>query len=119
MLNKFIKAIEDEGIKPPAEIIADGEIHLFDSTNGRQTWSGPKPLPDAPPPPPPLDPEILPQPFADFAKATALENEVSPEAGAAFLYLQLGQLQVLVFVSNLIQEKKVGMSSRYDPPHLL
>ena len=59
MLNKFIKAIEDEGIKPPAEIIADGEIHLFDSTNGRQTWSVPKPLPDAPPPPPPLDPEIL------------------------------------------------------------
>ena len=47
MLNKFIKAIEDEGIKPPAEIIADGEIHLFDSTNGRQTWSVPKPLPDA------------------------------------------------------------------------
>jgi len=61
-----------------------------DSTNGSQTWSVPKPLPDAPPPPPPLDPKILPQPFADFAKASALENEVSPEAVAALLLSSIG-----------------------------
>jgi len=61
-----------------------------DSTNGSKTWSTPKPLPDAPPPPPPLDPEILPQPLADFAKASALENEVSPEAVAAFLLSSIG-----------------------------
>ena len=61
-----------------------------DSTNGSQTWAVPKPLPDAPPPPPPLDPEILPQPFADFAKASALENEVSPEAVAALLLSSIG-----------------------------
>ena len=47
-------------------------------------------MPDAPPPPPPLDPEILPQPLADFAKAAALENEVSPEAVAAFLLSSIG-----------------------------
>ena len=61
-----------------------------DSTNGSKTWSVPKPLPDTPPPPPQLDPEILPQPLADFAKATALENEVSPEAVAAFLLSSIG-----------------------------
>lgn len=61
-----------------------------DSTNGSQTWPIPKPLPDAPPPPPPLDPEILPQPLADFAKAAALENGVSPEAVAAFLLSSIG-----------------------------
>ena len=33
MTNDFIKAIEAEGITPPAEIIADGEIHRFDSDN--------------------------------------------------------------------------------------
>jgi len=33
MTNDFIKAIEAEGIKPPAVIIADGEIHRFDSDN--------------------------------------------------------------------------------------
>ena len=31
MYEEFIKAIEAEGITPPAEIIADGEIHRFDS----------------------------------------------------------------------------------------
>ena len=59
-----------------------------DSSNGSQTWPIPKPLPDAPPPQ--LDPEILPQPLADFAKATALENGVSPEAVAAFLLSSIG-----------------------------
>ena len=54
--------------------------------NGNE-WPIPKQLPDAPPPPPQLDPDILPQPLADFAKAAALENEVSPEAVAAFLII--------------------------------
>ncbi|MCH2314736.1 MAG: DUF3987 domain-containing protein, partial [SAR202 cluster bacterium] len=57
--------------------------------NGNE-WPIPKQLPDAPPPPPQLDPEILPQPLADFAKAAALENEVSPEAVAAFLLSSIG-----------------------------
>ena len=33
MYEEFIKAIEAEGLTPPAEIIADGEIHRFDSDN--------------------------------------------------------------------------------------
>ena len=31
MYENFIRAIEAKGITPPAEIIADGEIHRFDS----------------------------------------------------------------------------------------
>jgi putative DNA primase/helicase len=33
MYEKFIKAIEAEGLTPPAEIIADGKMHRFDSDN--------------------------------------------------------------------------------------
>ena len=33
MYEDFIRAIEAKGITPPAEIIADGEIHRFDSDN--------------------------------------------------------------------------------------
>ena len=33
MYEEFIKAIEAEGLTPPAEIIADGEWHHFDSDN--------------------------------------------------------------------------------------
>ena len=33
MTNDFIKAIEAEGITPPAGIFADGEMHRFDSDN--------------------------------------------------------------------------------------
>ena len=33
MYEEFIKAIEAEGITPPAEIFADGEWHRFDSDN--------------------------------------------------------------------------------------
>ena len=82
-----------EEIKKPPNIYrveAVNGVFEKDSTNGSKTWSIPKPLPDAPPPPPPLDPDILPQPLADFAKATALENEVSPEAVAAFLLSSIG-----------------------------
>jgi putative DNA primase/helicase len=33
MYKEFIKAIEAEGLTPPAEIIADGKMHRFDSDN--------------------------------------------------------------------------------------
>ena len=71
-------------------VTAINGVFEANSSYDSQTWSVPKPLPDAPPPPPPLDPEILPQPLADFAKAAALENEVSPEAVAAFLLSSIG-----------------------------
>jgi hypothetical protein len=33
MYEDFIRAIEAKGITPPAEIIADGNFHRFDSDN--------------------------------------------------------------------------------------
>ena len=53
-------------------------------------WPEPLPLPKAPPPPPSLSPSILPEPLAEYARVTALENEASPEAVAAFLLSSIG-----------------------------
>ena len=53
-------------------------------------WPEPLPLPKAPPPPPSLSPSILPEPLAEYSRVTALENEASPEAVAAFLLSSIG-----------------------------
>ncbi|MDP7316705.1 MAG: BT4734/BF3469 family protein, partial [SAR324 cluster bacterium] len=41
-------------------------------------WTEPQPLPKHPLPPPQLDPGVLPEPLAEYARAAALENEVAP-----------------------------------------
>ncbi len=87
-------------------VTAINGVFESNSSNDGQTWSVPKPLPDTPPPPPPLDPEILPQPLADFAKAAALENEVSPEAVAAFLLSSIGAVTGSRFCINPDSRKK-------------
>jgi len=55
-----------------------------------EDWPEPLPLPKAPPPPPSLSPSILPEPLAEYARVTALENEASPEAVTAFLLSSIG-----------------------------
>ena len=48
MSNDFIKAIEAEGLTPPAEIIADGEFHRFDSDHSGKSHGSYYLYPDEP-----------------------------------------------------------------------
>ena len=48
-------------------------------------WSIPSPLPDHHQLPPKLDPEILPEPLAEFCHSASLENETAPEAATVFI----------------------------------
>ena len=55
-------------------------------------WSDPLPLPKQKNLPPKLDPEILPEPLCEYCRASAFENETTPEAVAGFLLSALGIL---------------------------
>ena len=88
------RAATDAGWSLPRREPASHPIGVEDgagvSAAPQPAWPEPKPLPPLPAPPPQLSPDILPEPLAEYARVTALENEASPEAVTVFLLAAIG-----------------------------
>ena len=82
-VDAIYKAACDAGWNPM------GQTHTHAKSTGGG-WTEPQPLPKHPLPPPQLDPGVLPEPLAEYARAAALENEVAPEAVMGFLLASIG-----------------------------
>ena len=84
------RAATDAGWSLPRDASLEGQGGQAGVKKQTDEWPKPLPLPKEPPPPPQLKPDVLPYPFNDYASASALDNEASPEAVTVFLLSSIG-----------------------------
>jgi hypothetical protein len=84
------RAATDAGWSLPREASLEGQGGQAGVKKQTDEWPKPLPLPKEPPPPPQLKPDVLPYPINEYASASALENEASPEAVTVFLLSSIG-----------------------------